>query len=110
MKLILILLLISPGIFARKFQITTLDSVNGMDLKFHLYDNTQLNDYAFLDCQSFFHKFDIYNKSEQLEFENYISISECRKIFDITLACLDKDGIKCVDTENIFSQDCHCTE
>ena len=67
-------------------------------------------EYAKLDCQSYFHKFDIYNTKDQVVQENYISFGECEYLYNNFATCIKDEGIKCLDTEDIFDQDCKCTE
>ena len=40
--------------------------------------------------------------------ENYISYDECEYIYKATLNCLNTIGIKCVDKDDIFSEECEC--
>ena len=75
---------------------------------FLLSDNTGSKEFAKLDCQSYFHKLDIFNSKNQLSHENFISFSECEYLYKNFKSCIKQVGVKCLDTNDIFDQNCKC--
>jgi hypothetical protein len=60
-----------------------------------------------LDCQSFFHKFDIYNDS-QLISERYITESECKVLETKVNVCLKEKQKVCFNEDDIYQSSCKC--
>lgn len=63
---------------------------------------------AVLDCQSFFHKFDFYHNPSGEISENFVSTSECQFLYDKISTCIDKEGVVCLETDDIFVDSCYC--
>lgn len=63
--------------------------------------------YAILDCQSFFQKMDI-KQNQNILHDNVITIQECEFLYKNINFCIKKKTMKCIDSEDIFSEDCHC--
>lgn len=110
MKRIILLSLFLTYSYAHSetFNYTSIQSIEGFDGIFNLTNQNDENRKLRLDCQSFFHKLDFYNKQDQMLFENYISFGECEYLFDNFNKCLKNEKIKCVDTEDIFNESCQC--
>lgn len=61
-----------------------------------------------LDCQSYFQKLDFLDANDNIIFENYITYGECEYLYENFNQCLSTEKAKCVDSEDIFNQDCSC--
>lgn len=110
-KILLILTILTYGsiVSSNEYLYDSMDTLEDFDAVFIISGKKGYNDdYAKLDCQSYFHKFDFFNSSNQLTHENYISFGECEYLYKNFKSCMQKEGIKCVDTEDIFSQNCQC--
>ncbi|MBD64609.1 MAG: hypothetical protein CME62_05355 [Halobacteriovoraceae bacterium] len=108
MKIITLLLLVSTGLCAGQFEINVMEIEPDFALKFNLYNDQQTQQTAVLDCQSFFQKFDIFDKYHQVTHENFLTISECYKIYENTVNCLEAGHVKCIDSSDIFNNKCSC--
>ena len=112
-KLSVALLLIqclNLSVWAQEVEIDRITVMQGFDIRFKLDHSAQSEEYIILDCQSFFQKFDFYNKQNNLLFENYITINECEFLYQKTISCLKEHKRKCFNSDDIFSQDCECSE
>jgi hypothetical protein len=107
-KTCLLLLFFSLTTFANTLNVEQMTTVRGFDLSFKLSPSTP-NGHIVLDCQSYFQKLDFYNQSSHLIFENYITIDECQELYLNTKSCLEKQGNKCFDSNNIFDESCSCS-
>lgn len=103
-------LLYSISTNALQLNIKSMDNYESFEAMFVLTDPAKLSAYAFLDCQSYFQKFDFKNKDGKIIHENYITINECEYLFDNIRSCLKNHQNKCVSSEDIFNQDCNCQQ
>lgn len=60
-----------------------------------------------LDCQSFFHKFDIYEKNILVS-EEFITQKECQILETKVDICLKKKKMVCFDNMDIYAASCEC--
>lgn len=92
-----------------EFQFDNMDNFEDFDGMFLITgQGSGQNEYAKLDCQSYFHKFDLYDSNNNLKHENYISFGECEYLYKNFKSCLNKQGSKCVNSDDIFDQNCDC--
>jgi hypothetical protein len=112
MKIILLLSIITYGstVSSGELNFDQIKNVQDFEGVFVISDTANSKEYAKLDCQSYFHKFDIYDQKNQISHENFISFGECEYLYNNIQSCIQKKGIKCVDTDNIFDQNCECSE
>lgn len=106
--ILLTLLLTYSTAQAETFNYTNINNVEGFDGIFILSNSNDHSRQLRLDCQSFFHKFDFYDGTNNMLFENFISFGECEYLYENINACLKQEKTKCVDTEDIFNEDCNC--
>lgn len=83
-------------------------NMSGFDGIFILTNGSSNQGEVHLDCQSYFQKLDFYDEKSQLLFENYISLSECEYLYKNFSNCLQKEKIKCIDSDDIFNENCQC--
>jgi hypothetical protein len=112
MKNILLFTLITYGssVSSSELNFDQIKNVQDFEGVFLISNTTGTKEYAKLDCQSYFHKFDVYNAKDQVSHENFISFGECEYIYKSFQSCIKKEGIKCLDTDDIFNQDCKCSD
>ena len=113
MKKLTLLLICSSILFAfqvnaQEFKIDSMITIEGFDANFQL-ENVETSEYkGNLNCQSFIKKLDFYNSSSQLIIENYISMDECRAVFETISECLAENKPKCFKADDILNKDCEC--
>ncbi len=90
------------------FNYTSMKLVEGFDGIFILSNPKDVSRKLRLDCQSFFHKLDFYDKQNNMIHENFISFGECEYLYENFSTCIAQEKTKCVDTEDIFNKDCKC--
>lgn len=94
--------------WANSFNYNHIETFSDFDAIFVLTNTLDNSQYAKLDCQSFFHKFDIYTKENKIISENYISFGECEYLYKNINKCLNHEKIKCINSEALFNLDCQC--
>lgn len=107
LKMLLILLLLTSSLFSieTEFDQMTPSDRNGV----WTLDNTKDPSLsARLDCMSFFHKLDfIYNPTGDV-LEQVLSASECEYMFNKISSCIDSEGYVCIETDDVFQDNCFC--
>ena len=88
--------------------VNKIEQVPGYDLVFKLSNSKTNSDYIHLDCQSYFHKFELFNSQNQLKSEVFLSGGECEYLWEKSQTCIQEVGSKCIQTEDLFNPDCSC--
>lgn len=107
LKMLLILLLLTSSLFSIE---TEFDQITNSDLDavWNLANTKDPSLTARLDCMSFFHKLDfIYTPTGDV-LENVISSPECEYMYNKISQCIDKEGYVCIETDNLFQDNCFC--
>jgi hypothetical protein len=80
--------------------------VDGFETNYSI--SSKSHDYRInLECQSFFNKFDIYNKDELIS-ERYITRKECEVLETKTRICLKEKKQVCFNDVDIYEAKCNC--
>ena len=109
MKILILLTILSFYANAEVINVKKIGIFPGFDVKFKLHDTVKHKSFAVLDCQSFFKKFDIYDKSNQRTEEYILTERECYQMYKNTVQCLKSSGSKCIDSKSPFDKSCNCT-
>ena len=110
MKTLFTLLFIANMAFSFELKVNEINPYQELEGMFKLSNSKSVNFYYVLDCMSFFKKFDIRDQNHQLINEYYITLSECKYLYDVTNQCLKTHGYKCIDSEAPFNDDCLCSD
>lgn len=94
--------------FAETYNYTELKNYEDFYGIFILSDKNHPDTKVKLDCQSYFHKMDILDSQNNILVENYITFGECEALYYNYKNCIQSEKIKCIDSENIFNEDCKC--
>lgn len=94
--------------FAETFSFDQFAKYQDFDAMFMLTKQNDLSVKVKLDCQSYFHKVDILDSTNNILSENYISIGECEYLYNNFTRCIATEQIKCIDTDDIFNESCKC--
>lgn len=87
----------------------TFDSIeldDGFASRFTLKNSKNVNT-AKLDCQSFFHKFDIFDENNMIS-ESYITINECSLLYKKVMTCLEVQKFVCFKESDLYEANCRC--
>lgn len=104
----LLLVLLYSTAHAIKIDYNKMTPIEGYDARFIIEHEDSHNDYSILDCQSFIHKFDSYDKYDQLKKEVFIDINECESLYFKIDDCIQNSGSVCIDTDNLEDNSCNC--
>ena len=111
MKKLLIMLTLSTCLFpalAFQYPFNNMKLVEDYDGKYLINNTKSDKNYSVLDCQSFIHKIDIYDKEKNIIHENFIDVQECEELYFKIMGCIKDEGSVCIDGQNIFQADCAC--
>lgn len=109
-KILLIMTLMSASMvsISKELTLNEINPVEDFDAVFILSNSIDTQDYAKLDCQSYFQKLELYNSKDILQSENYITFGECEYIYKNFLQCMQSTGSKCINSQDILAEDCNC--
>lgn len=99
----------SFNILSAKFIYTEMNYLDDFEAIFKLTNKSELvNDYTVLDCQSFIQRLDTFGKHDELLNESVITYTECEELFFKYDRCIEKQKSVCIDTKDLFSNNCSC--
>jgi hypothetical protein len=107
LKISIILLLMTPALFSIETEFNEIIGTD-FDAVWELENTNDATVSAIIDCQSFFHKLDfIHNPSGEI-IENFLTTNECQDIYLHVNDCIEKEGYVCIETDDIFNDQCFC--
>jgi hypothetical protein len=106
--LIVALALTSLQLFGAQYSFNSIKNVQDYEAKFTISNTKKASNEAVLDCQSFIHRLDIYNHSNQIIHKNVITYNECEDLYRKFQKCLKTEKKFCIDSEYVFSNTCKC--